>query len=349
MQAILGACPCGLASPSAISILKLEQTLGTNLFEREGRVVRLSPDGETLMRHVGLAFDELRGGTESNRGPQLLRLHSAPSFATQWLTPRLSSFLSTHPGVEVRLAASTDYTRFLNDEFDADIVYGPTRAEGVVTIPLGLDTVTPLCAPQLAERIKAIEDLSGNLLIQSDLKRVRWSDWFKTNGKEPLIPHGARFDRSFLAMAVACAGLGIALEFHPSGRKGDRDRADHCAACRARQQRGLHRPLFGFPIRRPAAPSRPHIHRVAPERARPAASDLSAGIGEIPFVSIERRRHSSSHETSENAAPPRWSTRTSSRSASSCPSPWISPMVALTILKQRSMPKHSTSRRSIRR
>ena len=56
------------------------------------------------------------------------------------------------------------------------------------------------------------EDLSGNLLIQSDLKRVRWSDWFKANGKEPLIPHGARFDRSFLAIAVACAGLGIALE-----------------------------------------------------------------------------------------------------------------------------------------
>jgi LysR family transcriptional regulator, glycine cleavage system transcriptional activator len=203
-------------SPSAIShaILKLEQTLGTNLFEREGRVVRLSPDGETLMRHVGLAFDELRGGMElvSNRGPQLLRLHSAPSFATQWLTPRLSSFLSTHPGVEVRLAASTDYTRFLNDEFDADIVYGPTRAEGVVSIPLGLETVTPLCAPQIAERIKAIEDLSGNLLIQSDLKRVQWFDWFKANGKEPLIPRGARFDRSFLAIAVACAGLGIALE-----------------------------------------------------------------------------------------------------------------------------------------
>jgi LysR family transcriptional regulator, glycine cleavage system transcriptional activator len=149
-------------SPSAIShaILKLEQTFGTNLFEREGRLVRLSPDGETLMLHVGLAFDELRRGMElvSNRGPQLLRLHSAPSFAAQWLTPRLSSFLSTHPGVEVRLAASTDYTRFLNDEFDADIVYGPTRAEGVVSIPLGLETVTPLCAPHLAERVKAIED-----------------------------------------------------------------------------------------------------------------------------------------------------------------------------------------------
>jgi DNA-binding transcriptional LysR family regulator len=203
-------------SPSAIShaILKLEQTLGTNLFERDGRIVRLSPDGETLMLHVGLAFDELRRGMElvSNRGPQLLRLHSAPSFAAQWLTPRLSRFLSSHPGVEVRLAASTDYARFVNDEFDADIVYGPTRAEATVSIPLGVETVTPLCSPEFAERINAIDDLVADILIQSDLKRVRWSDWFKANGKEPLIPHGARFDRSFIAIAAACEGLGVALE-----------------------------------------------------------------------------------------------------------------------------------------
>jgi len=203
-------------SPSAIShaILKLEQALGTNLFEREGRLVRLSSDGETLMLHVGLAFDELRRGMElvSNRGPDLLRLHLAPSFAAQWLSPRLSPFLSSHPGVEVRLAASTDYARFVDDEFDADIVYGPSRAEGVVSVPLGVETVMPLCSPEFAQRITKIEDLGTGVLIQSDLKRVRWSDWFKANGKEPLVPHGARFDRSFLAIAAACDGLGVALE-----------------------------------------------------------------------------------------------------------------------------------------
>jgi LysR family transcriptional regulator, glycine cleavage system transcriptional activator len=203
-------------SPSAIShaILKLEQTLGTSLFEREGRLVRLSADGETLMRHVGLAFDELRRGMEvvSNRGPQLLRLHSAPSFAAQWLTPRLAGFFATHPGIEVRLAASTDYARFTNDEFDADIVYGPSRLEGVVSIPLGLETITPLCSPRLAERIREVGDLTGEVLIQSDLKQVRWSDWFKANDRQPCVPHAARFDRSFLAIAAACDGLGVALE-----------------------------------------------------------------------------------------------------------------------------------------
>ena len=143
-------------SPSAVShaIRKLERTLGARLFEREGRLVRLSPEGEALMRHVGRAFEELRRGLEvvSTRAPHLLRLHCAPSFAAQWLTPRLARFLRDHPGIEIRLAAGTDYTRFGNEEFDADIVYGMPRQEGLTVIPLGEETVAPLCAPDLARR-----------------------------------------------------------------------------------------------------------------------------------------------------------------------------------------------------
>ena len=65
------------------------------------------------------------------------------------------------------MAASTDYARFANDEFDADIVYGPTRAEATVSIPLGVETVTPLCSPEFAERINEIDDLVGEVLIRA--------------------------------------------------------------------------------------------------------------------------------------------------------------------------------------
>ena len=203
-------------TPSAVShaIRKLEQTLGASLFTREGRVARLTPEGEALMRHVGLAFEELRRGLEmvSTRGPQLLRLHSAPSFATQWLMPRLARFLRDHPGIEVRLAAGTDYTRFLNDEFDADIVYGLSRLEGLVIVPLGEETVTPLCAPDLCRAIKTPMDLFNHILIESETKQVRWSDWFARNELPAPRPQGVRFDRSFLAITAAADGLGVALE-----------------------------------------------------------------------------------------------------------------------------------------
>jgi LysR family transcriptional regulator, glycine cleavage system transcriptional activator len=203
-------------TPSAVShsVRKLEQVLGTALFERDTRNVRLSYEGEALMRHVARAFDELRRGMEvvSTRGPKLLRLHCAPSFAAQWLTPRLANFLKQHPGIEVRLAAGTDYTRFNADEFDADIIYGLPRIEGLAVVPLGEETITPICAPHLAATISTPSDLLKHVLIQSDSKQVRWADWFAANGLIPPAPNGSRFDRSFLAIAAAAEGLGVALE-----------------------------------------------------------------------------------------------------------------------------------------
>jgi DNA-binding transcriptional LysR family regulator len=203
-------------SPSAIShaIVNLEQSLCVALFERDGRAIRLTGDGEQLMRHVGEAFDELRRGVDAvtNRGPQLLRVHSAPSFAAQWLTPRLAGFLATHPNISVRLAASTDYASFTSDDFDLDIVYGPPRIAGRV-IPLGEELVTPLCAPAIAKKLRDPASLLDLLLIQSDRKLVRWPDWFAQNGvKPPSQQSGMRFDRSFLAIAAAADGLGVALE-----------------------------------------------------------------------------------------------------------------------------------------
>ena len=203
-------------SPSAIShaIVNLEQSLGAVLFDREGRAIHLTADGEQLMRHVGEAFEELRRGVDAvtNRGPQLLRLHCAPSFAAQWLSPRLAGFLAQHPKVCVRLAASTDYASFTNDEFDLDIVYGPPRNVGRV-IPLGEELITPICAPAMAETLRAPDDLLQMLLIQSDRKQVRWPDWFIENGLTPPSQQsGMRFDRSFLALAAAADGLGVALE-----------------------------------------------------------------------------------------------------------------------------------------
>jgi DNA-binding transcriptional LysR family regulator len=203
-------------TPSAVShaIRKLEQVLGMALFERDTRAVRLTPEGEALMRHVSRGFDELRRGLEavSTRGPKLLRLHCAPSFAAQWLTPRLSGFLKQHPNVEVRLAAGTDYARFTTDEFDADIVYGSPRGDGLVIVALGEEIVAPMCAPHFAASINTPSDLVGHVLIQSDNKQVRWTDWFAVNGLVSPPPHGSRFDRSFLAIAAAADGLGIALE-----------------------------------------------------------------------------------------------------------------------------------------
>src|SRR3954466_706505 len=108
--------------PSAVShaIRSLEETLGRALFLRQGRSVHLTAEGRTLMRHVERGFGELQLGigNVSAHTPQLLRVHSAPSFAAQWLMPRLRRLLNEVEGLTVRIAAGTDYARFTTDEFD---------------------------------------------------------------------------------------------------------------------------------------------------------------------------------------------------------------------------------------
>lgn len=211
-------------TPSAVShaVRGLEDSLGAALFLREGRSMRLTADGETLVQHVDRAFGELRLGigAVSARGPQLLRLHSAPTFAANWLAPRLRRMLRDCAGLEVRISAGVDYTRFIADEFDADIVYGLPPIDfyggpaqrGVVVLPLGTETITPLCAPELAADVRAPRDLLRHTLIESDNKRVRWPAWFAANGLVAPEPRGPRFDRSFLSLSAAADGLGVALE-----------------------------------------------------------------------------------------------------------------------------------------
>jgi LysR family glycine cleavage system transcriptional activator len=211
-------------TPSAVShaVRGLEESLGATLFLREGRSIRLTADGETLVQHVERAFGELRLGigAVAARGPRLLRLHCAPSFAALWLAPRLRRMLQDCAGLEVRIASGTDYTRFVADEFDADIVYGLPPLDfyggpaqrGVVVLPLATEVITPLCAPALAAGIRAPRDLLRQPLIESDNKRVRWPAWFAANGLAAPEPSGPRFDRSFLSLSVAADGLGVALE-----------------------------------------------------------------------------------------------------------------------------------------
>ena len=160
-------------TPSAVShsIRKMEEALGLLLFERVGRGVALSSEGQTLLGYIERGFDEILRGLDavSTRAPRLLRLHCAPSFAAQWLTPRLGRFLAQHSDVEVRLSASVDYGRFDTGEFDADLMYGHPRQEGLVVLPLKEETVTPLCAPHLAGEIESPADPSRR--VTSSFKR----------------------------------------------------------------------------------------------------------------------------------------------------------------------------------
>jgi len=203
-------------SPSAVShsIRKLEDTIGMRLFQRSAREVTLTREGAILLEHVQRGMEEMRRGMAliTLDEPSPLRLHTAPSFATQWLLPRLAGFVRTHPDIDLRISASTDYARFEEDDFDLDIVYGEPKSSHYEKVPLAVEKLTPLCAPELARHIHKPEDLYKQTLIQCDVQLLQWKGWFEANQLTSPQHYGLHFDRSAMAIAAAVDGLGVVLE-----------------------------------------------------------------------------------------------------------------------------------------
>ncbi|MDK3025897.1 LysR substrate-binding domain-containing protein [Cupriavidus taiwanensis] len=203
-------------SPSAVShsIRKLEEMVALRLFERSTREVRLTREGETLLEHVQRGLEEMRRGFAlvTADEPAPLRLHTAPTFATQWLLPRLARFVRDHPQIDLRISASTEYARFENDDFDFDIVYGEPKPSPYEKVPLAMEKLTPLCTPEIAQQIQTAEDLYQQTLIQCDLQMFQWKGWFEANRLLPPHHYGLRFDRSSMAISAAADGLGVVLE-----------------------------------------------------------------------------------------------------------------------------------------
>lgn len=209
-------------TPSAIShqIRWLEQRLGILLFHRVHRSTVLTDAGRRYAEVVAEAFGLIEAGTraiERTGKSDILTIHSVPSFATQWLMPRLSRFSGLNPDIDVRLNASLGGVDLAGSEADFDIRYGTVFPENGITVqPFPEEVFVVLCTPALASGRSAIRKpahLAGRTLIHSEINLYRWRDWQRDHPGVPLeVDRGPRFDRSFMAISAAVDGVGVALE-----------------------------------------------------------------------------------------------------------------------------------------
>lgn len=205
---------------SAIShqVRELEEHFGRRLLVRRNRTVDTTPEGARLQHNLGRVFDVIEAAcNEVSLAPtaQVLALHSAPSFAAKWLGPRLPQFMRDNPDITIRLSSGAppiDMTR--DREIDIAISYGHAiERPAIVTQAMGAERIAPMCSPALLQDGLAPREAIRRLtLIDSQLSRITWADWFAGNGMA--LPARARpsFDRAALALSAAVDGMGVALE-----------------------------------------------------------------------------------------------------------------------------------------
>lgn len=204
-------------SHSAVSqqIRQLEAWLGCKLFERHSEGVRLTGAGQDLQRACHPAFDmleqrlaELQGRSAS---PHVV-VGAPASLLSNWIIPRLEHFERDHPGIQVRLQTASDIALLERRVVDVLIVADAHQSPAIEALPLFLETIGPVCTPDLARRIRGPADVLAAPLLHTASRPAAWDHWAQACGAalDPRQP-GRRFDQLGHMLEAATAGLGIGI------------------------------------------------------------------------------------------------------------------------------------------
>lgn len=125
-------------------IRQLEETLGAQLLDRSGRVVRATDAGRVYIDHARRAVREFEAGRRAihdveglERG--VLRVAFTPTFTTYLVGPLAQRFYARHPGVKIGISiiAQAEMEAALTaDALDLGIAFGDVRTEDVAAEPL---------------------------------------------------------------------------------------------------------------------------------------------------------------------------------------------------------------------
>ncbi|QCP53908.1 LysR family transcriptional regulator [Trinickia violacea] len=205
-------------------VAAVENWLGFALFERHGRGVRLTPDGQRFVGRIEQAFAIIDGAAvqwRTRRSAELVKLSVVPSFAKLWLFERLAALEGgepggDHPPLRIQLQIETRNVDVDAGEADLAIRYGHGVWQGVEVESFMEEALYPVASRELAAKLSGTDAISATdllaypLLHDSDLSG--WRAWFATLGIE-LKPRtqDRRFEDYSLVLAAAEAGLGIAL------------------------------------------------------------------------------------------------------------------------------------------
>lgn len=238
----------------------LEAELDARLFERQPRGLALTDIGRDYFAALDPAWERMAQATEAVRrcGQRKgLIVSVMPTFAANWLIPRMQRFQTLHDGIELQLHTSPEVEDLVSRrEIDCAIRLGRGPWPGLVCEPLLAVDAVPVASPQFLGKIGECTEPGALLqqrLIGTSHQLAFWQEWFAGAGVNAIPQHCLAFDNLQVVYEAASAGMGIALGLDP--------------VVRPFVASGRLTPLFNQPVR---LPRRFHlVHRGGrPEQAR---------------------------------------------------------------------------------
>ncbi|MFP5078240.1 LysR substrate-binding domain-containing protein [Rhizobium sp. YIM 134829] len=208
-------------SQAAISrqVRTLETLLGTPLFERHHRAVRLTEGGDHLLACTSAAFDsmaEALGQIMRGKASGTVRISAEPALASAVLIKHIDDFSARHPDIDLVIESEAKLADLRSSGgTDLALRYSldQSRWEGCESRLLYPVFLRAVAAPGFL----AAHD---NLTIPGDLAAFRllheynhseWALWFAEAGVAPPAPRGSVLGDGGLVLQAALRGQGVAL------------------------------------------------------------------------------------------------------------------------------------------
>lgn len=200
-------------SPSAISqrVRVLEKHLGTPLFERRPRSLRLTEAGQAYLPAVRDLFEDLAAATsglfgDTDRARLTVRVQA--SYASTWLAPRLPAFHASFPHVALRMVTAIWADALPPSEIDLEIRQGNGSWPGFRATKLHDDRAVAVYGPGYLEQYGAGDtvELARRPRVQVLGFEDTWRRFLQHEAdstKDPRIPPGAiAVDTSIAALDI---------------------------------------------------------------------------------------------------------------------------------------------------
>jgi len=169
---------------SAVSkhVFSLEQRLGTALFSRQSRGLKLTYAGAQYLKRIGPALnliDEANALVAPSDARAALNVAVSPSFAQFWLIPNLPSFFDQYPHIRLNIRPRLLYDPQDCEPFDAAIQLHTGHAGGMTADYLCGREMALVAAPGLlaGKRIDGVGGLDGLVLLKRAQRGYSWNEW----------------------------------------------------------------------------------------------------------------------------------------------------------------------------
>ena len=205
-------------TPAAVAqqVRALEDHLGLALAVRDGRAMALTAEGGQLAAALAEGFGTVQRGIEALRSPgaeRPVRVTLSPSFAAQWLMPRLRDFWERHPDIGLSLHPDHRVLDLRREGLDLAIRYGRGKWPGLTAVYLASARLVVAGSPAIMgarDRMTKAEMAAADWILMRDWPEQ--DDYLRSLGLDPGTLSRTDFPNEELSIAAARQGLGLVVE-----------------------------------------------------------------------------------------------------------------------------------------